>query len=345
MKVITAFDSFKNCICAKDACEASKKAILELHPDAEVVSIPMSDGGEGMVDSIFNSVDADMVTVTVNDPVGRSITANYAISADGTTAYMEIASACGLHLVEEQYRNPMITTTMGVGDMLINAIQRGCKRVVMGLGGSATCDAGEGMLTVLKPYLPIDLEIIAACDVTNPLYGKNGAAYVFAPQKGATPSDVKALDKRLRRFAQHAEENGIASPQLALHPGAGAAGGLGYALMAFLHATLTSGVDLILDTIDFDNKIKDADLIITGEGKSDKQTLMGKVAFGILSRAKKNNIPVKILSGAVEDKDLLLNAGFADVVSINEGDTRPLSELLKKDVAISNISSTTKGII
>lgn len=345
-RIICAFDSFKGCMTAKEACHAAASGLQERHDNspADIVCLPMSDGGEGMVDCIAEAVGAKIVNVKVHDPLMQVIEAQYAISADCTTAYMEMAAASGLPLVPKDKRNPMLTTTYGVGDMILDAVGRGCKKIVMGIGGSATCDGGKGMIECLDGHLPLPVEIIVASDVSNPLYGENGAAYVFAPQKGATPEQVKLLDEQLRCFARETEAKGFALPHLAQHPGAGAAGGLGYGLMAYLGATLQSGIDLLLDTIRFDQHIKDADFILTGEGKSDKQTLMGKVPEGILKRAMKQDIPVHLLSGAIEDATELKAAGFASVRSINENDNRPLEVLMQKDVAMQNMKTATKHI-
>lgn len=345
MKIICAFDSFKGCMTARDACHAAASGLRERYSfddaqnktHAEIVCLPMSDGGEGMVECIAEAVGAEMVSVMVHDPLMKMIEAHYAISADGTTAYMEMAAASGLTLVPKEKRDPMITTTYGVGEMILDAAERGCKTIVMGIGGSATCDGGRGMIECLEGHLPLPLNIIVASDVCNPLYGENGAAYIFAPQKGATPEQVELLDERLRRFARETEAKRIALPDLAEHPGAGAAGGLGYALMAYLGAELQSGIDLLLDTIHFDEQIKGVDLILTGEGRSDKQTLMGKVPEGILKRAKRQGIPVHLLSGAIEDLDELKEAGFASVRSINENDPRPLDVLMQRDIAMENM--------
>lgn len=330
---------------AREACMAAAAGLRERYPNAEIVCLPISDGGEGMVESIADSIGAKMVSVSVHDPLMQMIEAKYAINTDGDTAYMEMAASSGLPLVPEDKRNPMLTTTYGVGDMILDAISRGCKKIVMGIGGSATCDGGKGMVECLKKDMPLPIEITVASDVNNPLYGENGAAYVFAPQKGATPEQVKTLDEQLRDFARETEKLGIAQPALADFPGAGAAGGLGYGLMAYLGATLKSGIDLVLDTICFDEQIKDADFILTGEGKSDRQTLMGKVPMGILNRADKQGIPVHILSGAIVDADCLKDAGFASIHSINEHDTRPLSILMQKDVATENMKQSGKMVL
>lgn len=344
MKIICAFDSFKGCMTAKEACHVAALGIQECYPDAEVVCLPMSDGGEGMVDCIAEAVGATLVGVKVHDPLMQIIEAHYAVSADGTTAYMEMAAASGLPLVPTDRRNPMLTTTYGVGDMVLDAVRRGCRKIVMGIGGSATCDGGKGMIECLEANLPLPIEIIVASDVSNPLYGENGASYIFAPQKGATPEQVILLDQQLRSFARETEAKGIAQPDLAEYPGAGAAGGLGYGLMAYLNAKLQSGIDLLLDTIRFDEQIEGADFILTGEGKSDRQTLMGKVPEGILKRAMKQGIPVHLLSGAIEDATSLKEAGFASVRSINENDSRPLDVLMQKDVARKNMKAAAKRI-
>lgn len=344
MKIICAFDSFKGCITAKEACDAAAEGILTSVPYAEIVRLPMSDGGEGMVECISEAIDATMVGVDVHGPLMEITRAYYAISSDNETAYMEMAAASGLTLVPEEKRNPMYTTTYGVGEMILDAVKHGCRRIIMGIGGSATCDGGMGMIECLRPYLPLPVEVIVASDVSNPLYGENGAAYVFAPQKGATSEQVVLLDKRLRAFADETQKKGIALPDLAHHPGAGAAGGLGYGLMAYLGASMESGINLLLDIVDFDRRIQDADCVLTGEGKSDRQTMMGKVPMGILDRARRKGIPVHLLSGAIEDAGLLNEAGFASVLSINENEKRPLCILMQKDVAMDNIRKSTQKI-
>ena len=345
-KIVLAFDSFKGCMTADDACRAAALGLRERHPDAEIVSLPLSDGGEGLVTCVCKRLDVSMVTCNAHSPLLESINATYAVSRDGKTAYMEMAETSGLTLVPLDKRNPMLTSTYGVGDMILDAARRGCRQIVMGIGGSATCDGGKGMIQCLLDNdadinrLP---EITVACDVTNPLYGENGAAYVFAPQKGATPEQVAELDKRLRDFARETEARGMATAEMACVSGAGAAGGLGYGLMAYLHATLRSGIDIILDIMHFDDTIHGADIILTGEGKSDSQTLMGKVPQGVLRRA--DGIPVHILSGAIEDTQALLHAGFASVRSINAADVRPLNMLMQRDVAMENMRRACREIL
>ncbi len=350
-KIVLAFDSFKGSISASQACTAAAKGILQDSPDSEIISIPMSDGGEGMVQCFMPFLKLEKIVFRAHDPLMRPIEAVYAIAPESKTAYMEMASTSGLTRLAIHERNPLETTTYGVGEMITDAIKQGCCHIVMGIGGSATCDGGKGMLEALKQNGILaenfvkNIDITVACDVTNPLYGTNGAAYIFAPQKGATPEQVKTLDDRLRQWAAETEKKGFATTDDAFHPGSGAAGGLGYALLTYLHARLKSGIDIVLDTLGFDKAISNCNLIITGEGKSDAQTLMGKVPQGILKRACKAHVPVLLLSGAVEDKDKLLEAGFSEVVSINEGDNRCLEELMSHDVACQNITRSVQRII
>lgn len=342
--IICAFDSFKGCMTAHEACAAAAAGLRRRYPDAAIRCLPMSDGGEGMVDCMAEAVRAQIVSTTVHGPLMLPTEARYALSADGLTAYMEMAAASGLTLVPVEQRNPLLTTTYGVGEMMLDAVRRGCRRIVMGIGGSATCDGGAGMVECLEGHLPLPAEVVVASDVASPLYGEEGAAHVFAPQKGATPEQVVLLDERLRAFARSTEAKGIAHPSLAHHPGAGAAGGLGYALMAYLGATLKPGIDLVLDATGFDEALKGAVCVITGEGKSDRQTLMGKVPMGILARAQRAGIAVHLLSGAIEDADILSNAGFASVASINAGDKRPLDVLMRREVAERNMERAAQAL-
>ena len=341
-KVVVAFDSFKGCISAHEACEAASKGIRTILPEANVVEIALSDGGEGLVKCVQQMLPTKSMSIDVHGPLMTKLKAEYAMSMDGKTAYMEMAAASGLTLVPIDQRDPTKTTTYGVGEIVADALKRGCQKIVMGIGGSATCDGGRGMVEALrdkgclekKNYKDIyhndhvDLmpkgneclakkcKFIVACDVNNPLYGENGAAHIFAPQKGATKEQVLWLDEQLRTFAKETEQAGLATPELANHPGAGAAGGLGYALLAYLNAELNSGIDIVLDLANFDVAIKDADLVITGEGKSDQQTMMGKVPHGVLKRCKKAGVPVWVLYGEIDDRTGYLAKNFALVRSI-----------------------------
>lgn len=344
-KVVLAFDSFKGCISATEACHAAAKAIRSSWPEVQVVEIPMSDGGEGLVQAVkgykSHLPEAKLTSICfqAHGPLMEPVMAEYLL--EGDTAYMEMAATSGLPLVPVGKRNPMLTTTYGVGEMILDACHRGAKHIMMGIGGSATNDGGRGMLLAIREA-GVSLQelpsITVACDVSNPLCGPMGASAVFGPQKGATPAMVRQLDAQLQAFAEQAIAEGIATAEMMNHPGAGAAGGLGFGLMSYLHAELKSGIDILLDIVDFDRQIQGADWVITGEGKSDEQTLMGKVPYGILKRCQQQSIPVWLLSGTIDDPQGQLHSSFQTVASINAGDPRPLEVLMRPEVALQNLS-------
>ena len=340
-KIVLAFDSFKGCMSAEEACNAAAIGVHSTLPGVEVVALPMSDGGEGLVECVRKMIPTTPRSIMVVGPMSKKVEATYAIATDGYTAYMEMAAASGLTLVAENERKPMMATTYGVGEMIADAIQQ---------GGRATSDGGKGMVEALRNCGLLssdaikDTKIVVACDVDNPLYGKNGAAYIFAPQKGATKEEVELLDKRLRSFAHDTELLGIATPATALLPGTGAAGGLGYALLAYLKAELKAGIEIMLDIANFDNTIMDADIVVTGEGKSDHQTMMGKVAHGVMKRCRKANKPIWLLSGAIDDEEGMLSKNFDLVKSINDGDSRPLPILMQKETAMKNMEKTISDL-
>lgn len=350
-KIVLAFDSFKGCMSAEDACKAATTGIRTALPETEVVALPMSDGGEGLVKCVQKMLHTKSRSIIVTGPMTEKVEAKYAISTDDNTAYMEMAAASGLTLVAENKRNPMKATTYGVGEMIADAISQGCKNIVIGIGGSATCDGGKGMVealqdcSLLNSVVMKDIKVVVACDVDNPLYGKNGAAYIFAPQKGATSEDVEELDKQLRAFAHKTEQLGFATSATALLPGTGAAGGLGYALCAYLKAELKPGIEIMLNIANFDNIINSADIVVTGEGKSDHQTMMGKVAYGVMKRCRKVNKPIWLLSGAIDDKDGLLSKNFDFVKSINDGDSTPLPILMQRETAMKNMEKTITKLL
>lgn len=345
MKVIIAIDSFKGCLTSKQANEAAAEGIRRVCPDAEVVEIPVSDGGEGYMEAFYAAIGGTLEEVTVRDPLMRPVTAKYLLHDE--MAVIEMAQASGLTLLTKEERNPMVATSYGTGQLVADAVRKGAKHIIVGLGGSATSDAGIGMLRALidafaKHGQWDDIEVLKdvsftiASDVKNPLYGENGAAHVFAPQKGATPEMVLCLDERARKFAElSAKHFGYDRSQQA---GAGAAGGLGYAFLQYLHAKSMSGIQLLLDTIRFKELVADADLIITGEGSADRQTLMGKLPMGILEQA--GHTPVYLIAGRISDREELLNAGFARVDCINPPDIT-LEEAMRKEVAQQNIIKTT----
>ena len=341
MKIIVAIDSFKGCLTSKEANKAAAEGIRRAYPDTEIVEVPVSDGGEGYMEAFHAAIGGRLEEVTVRDPLMRPITAKYLLHND--LAVIEIAQASGLTLLTKEERNPMVATSYGTGQLVADAVRKGAKHIIVGLGGSATSDAGIGMLKALidtfaknKSWDDIevlkDVKFTIASDVKNLLYGENGAAHVFAPQKGATPEMLLALDERARKFAEvSAKHFGYDRSQM---PGAGAAGGLGYAFLQYLNAESRSGIQLLLDTLHFKELVADADLIITGEGSADRQTLMGKLPMGILEQS--GSVPVCLIAGKISDREALLNAGFARVECINPPDL-PLEEAMRKDVAQHNI--------
>ena len=344
-KIIVAIDSFKGCLTSKEANQAAAEGILAKWPNAKVIQIPVSDGGEGWLDAFLAAIGGTLVDVNVRDPLMRPIVAQYLIKGD--TAVIEIAKASGLTLLSEVERNPMLATSYGTGQLVVDAVRRGCKHIIVGLGGSATSDCGIGMLRAIidrfakgeswnKVTDLNDVHFSIATDVTNPLCGENGAAHVFAPQKGATPDMVIGLDARAKRFAEKS----------ALHfgydrqylPGAGAAGGLGYAFLQYMNADCQSGISLLLEAIHFDKLLKDVALVITGEGSADRQTLMGKLPYGILQRAMAHHVPVTLLAGRIKDYQQLIDAGFSRVECINPPGL-PIDEAMKPETAKRNIQS------
>ena len=372
MKIVVAIDSFKGCLTATEANEASAEGILSIYPNAEIVSVPVSDGGEGFLEAFGKalagsdpSVDVDTNTltgssalpdaysgiqeITVRDPMMRPVSAKYLLW--GKTAIIEIAQASGLTLLKREERNPLVATSYGTGQLVVDAVRKGAEHIIVGLGGSATSDAGIGMLrAIIEAFAKHgkwdDVEemkhvrFTIASDVKNPLCGENGAAHVFGPQKGATEDMVRQLDERARKFAEvSAKHFGYDRSR---EEGAGAAGGLGYAFLQYLNAACKPGIQLLLETIKFDEIVKGADLIITGEGSADRQTLMGKLPMGILHQS--GGVPVFLIAGKIGDRDQLLEAGFAQVACINPVGI-PLEEAMRKEVATRNIRETMARLL
>lgn len=370
-KVVIAIDSFKGCLPSAEAGKAAAEGILSVFPECEVMCLPVSDGGEGMLDVLIAATHGQYIRVSAHGPLMELRDTGYGISGDGETAFIEMARISGLPLVKPEQRNPMLTTSYGTGELIRDALNRGCRSFTVGIGGSATNDAGLGMLQALgfrllnkegqelgtangsslSEVAQIDSEsfhpalkhsrFTVACDVENPFYGLSGAAYVFAPQKGADKTMIETLDKGMRGLAEVICRT--TGKNIANRPGAGAAGGMGGSLLAFLDAELKPGIQLMLDMLEFSDKIKGADLIITGEGKADRQTLMGKVPFGILKVAKKQRIPVMLIAGGIEDEEVLLRGGFKGVRSINPP-SLSLEQAMLPEVARMNIRSTVERI-
>lgn len=285
MQILLAIDSFKGCLSSEEVEAAFSQALTAR--GADVRSLPMSDGGEGMLPAFITALHGQLLETEVHDPLMRPVTASYGLTPDGT-AVIETAQACGLTRLSAEERNPLVATTYGVGELVAHAFQQGARRFIIGLGGSGTSDAGKGMLQGLTNSLapggmtedilngPLaGCSFVLASDVRNPLYGPEGAAHIFAPQKGATPEMVEELDRRARQFAEESARR--MGKDTSSRPGAGAAGGLGYAFLQYLQATTQSGADLLLDLSGFDRLLADTGLVITGEGHADRQTLMGKL--------------------------------------------------------------------
>ena len=341
--IIIAIDSFKGCLTSREANQAAADGVLGMLPDAEVIQLPVSDGGEGWLEAFRAVAGGTLTELTVCDPLMRPVTARYLVS--GETAVIETAQASGLTLLSPEERNPMVATSYGTGQLIADAVRKGCRHIIVGLGGSATSDCGIGMLRAIIDSFGKharwgdiraldDISFTIATDVTNPLCGEQGAAQVFAPQKGATPAVVAYLDARARRFADvSARHFGYDRRN---EPGAGAAGGLGYAFMQYMNATCCTGIDLLLRAAHFDDMLRAAALVITGEGSADRQTLMGKLPYGILQHAKAHDVPVWLIAGHVADRRHLLEAGFDKAECINPANLS-LSEAMKPETAKGNI--------
>ena len=372
-KIIIACDSYKGCLSSREVNEAIALGIKEwnaedaspemknLSPDdsvPEIITLEMSDGGEGMLDAFLSAMKGERVKIHAHDALMRWIEAEYGMVDD--TAIIEIAQTAGLDLIEPEQRNPMKATSWGVGEMMMNAYRRGVRRFIVGLGGSATSDCGIGMLKAMGDdwkKIRQECSFVLASDVTNPLCGENGAAHVFAPQKGADAKMVRMLDARARKFAEvSAKHFGYDRSE---EPGAGAAGGLGYAFLQYFNAEARPGAELLLDEIGFDVLILNADLVITGEGHSDRQTLMGKLPQRILEyvlkckesdkshvacsqlagdcKSPESSFPlVWLVSGGVSDKQAMLDAGFDRVIQVTP-DSMLLEEAMKPEVACHNL--------
>lgn len=369
-KITIAVDSFKGSLSSREVADAFEEGFKSQFPKCEVVKVSIADGGEGTVDALVETLNGELVKALVADPLGRTISAQYGIIDDGRTAVMEMSAASGLPLIAPTERNPLRTSTYGTGEMIVDAIKRGCRKFLVGIGGSATNDGGTGMLRalgfrffdtkgneligggeILERIDQIDnstaraelaeCEFIVACDVTNPLYGPEGAAYVFAPQKGADAAMVERLDQGLRNYARAIERfNGVQVDAIA---GAGAAGGLGGGFKALLGARLEPGIDMVLNAMQFSKIIAGSDLVITGEGRIDRQTTMGKAPSGVLREATAQGIPTIAIGGAVQPCKELEQSGFAAVLPIVAGPVA-LEVAMQRDTAIENVRRTATQI-
>ncbi|MBQ2239442.1 MAG: glycerate kinase [Alistipes sp.] len=366
LRIIAAFDSFKGSLTSREAGEAFRRGFMAERPDAEVEVLAIADGGEGMAEAISEGVGGVMVSKQVSDPLGRRVEAHYALINEGDTAVIAMSSASGLTLLSPDERNPLIASTYGTGELIVDALERGCSKIIMGLGGSATNDCGVGMLRALgyrfydstgeeltetisilervesistaqRNPLLMGVRFTAAVDVDNPLYGPMGAAHIFAPQKGASPEVVERLDRALRHYAE------VVDKESAEVAGTGAAGGMGYALHTMLGACMCPGIEIVLTLLDFERRAEGAALVVTGEGSIDAQTLHGKAPAGVLRAAQRLSIPVVALGGRVEGIEELLAGGFSEVHAIT-----PFGQLtevaMQRATAIENMERTARAI-
>ncbi|AHB10462.1 glycerate kinase [Zymomonas mobilis] len=372
MKFLLAPDSFKGSLTAKEAALAMERAIQKILPEAETVILPMADGGEGTVQSLIDATQGQRISERVMNPLMQPVMADYGILGDGKTAIIEMAAASGLQFVDEKSKNPLITTTYGTGQLMRSALDRGIRKIIMGMGGSATNDGGAGMAEALgvrfldKKGRPItrgggglstlaeidisgldpriaDTEIIIASDVTNPLVGEIGASAVFAPQKGANPDMVRQLDDNLRHYADLIKAS--LGKEIAEKAGAGAAGGLSGGLLAFTDATIEKGIELVIRITGLIEKSKDADYVLTGEGGIDFQTQYGKTPMGVAKAAKKANPETVViaLGGYIgEQIDSLYQKGIDAIFGILPA-AMPLDQALLS--AAANVERTTENIV
>lgn len=367
MKVVIAIDSFKGSLTSLQAGNAVKDAIKRLDKNANILVKPLADGGEGTVKALASGLDSEIIELTVKGPLLTPVVAQYCILKDTNTAVIEMASASGITLISLEERNPLKTTTYGVGELIKDAIKKGCKRFIVGIGGSATNDGGTGMLTALgyefldknnNPIAPgaIGLKDLCkiktdkvmpelkecsfniACDVTNPLCGKNGCSAVFGPQKGATPQMISDMDAWLEAYALLSKT--VAGKADKNYVGAGAAGGLGFAFLAFTNSILKSGTQIVLEETNIEADIQNADIVVTGEGRLDFQTVMGKAPIGVAKLAKKYNKKVIAFSGCVTTDADICNEHGIDAFFPIIRDITTLEEALDTNNAYKNLEAT-----
>lgn len=371
MNVLIAIDSFKGSLTSLQAGNAVKEAVLEVDASAQVAVHPLADGGEGTVEALAAGLNGTLVDAVVTGPLSEPVTAQYCILKDGKTAVIEMAAAAGIPLVPPEKRNPLYTTTYGVGELIKDAIQRGCRHFIVGIGGSATNDGGAGMLQALgfdfldkvgnaiefgakglESLVAVSMEkalpqlqactFRVACDVTNPLCGENGCSAVFGPQKGGTAEMIEKMDKWLERYATLAATVSPKANQN--YPGAGAAGGLGFAFLSFLNAKLESGIQIILDETHLEEAIKNADIVVTGEGRLDGQTVMGKAPIGVAGLAKKHEKKVIAFSGCVTEDAVACNDHGIDAYFPIVPGAVTLEEAMDPKNAFKNLKNTARQV-
>ena len=371
MKVVIAIDSLKGSLSSMEAGMAIKDGILAAKPDAEVIVKPLADGGEGTTDALIEGMNGERIDLTVTGPMHTPVDAYYGYLKDTNTAVMEMASAAGITLVPDSEKNPLLATSYGVGEMINDAIQRGCRNFIIGIGGSVTNDGGIGMLKALgvrfldengedageggqalakvaridvsgmNPLLK-ECHIQVACDVNNPLCGENGSTYVYGPQKGVTEDMKKTLDETMAHFARVTSET--LENDYMNTPGAGAAGGLGYAFLAYTGAALTPGIELILDAVGLEEELSGADVVVTGEGRLDFQTAMGKAPVGVARLAKKYNAKVIAFAGSVTKEATACNKEGIDAFFPILRGVCTLAEAMDPVAARNNMNATVEQV-
>lgn len=371
MKVVIAIDSLKGSLSSMEAGMAIKDGILAAKPDAEVIVKPLADGGEGTTDALIEGMNGERIDLTVTGPMHTPVDAYYGYLKDTNTAVMEMASAAGITLVPDSEKNPLLATSYGVGEMINDAIQRGCRNFIIGIGGSVTNDGGIGMLKALgvrfldengedageggqalakvaridvsgmNPLLK-ECHIQVACDVNNPLCGENGSTYVYGPQKGVTEDMKKTLDEAMAHFARVTSET--LENDYMNTPGAGAAGGLGYAFLAYTGAALTPGIELILDAVGLEEELSGADVVVTGEGRLDFQTAMGKAPVGVARFAKKYNAKVIAFAGSVTKEATACNKEGIDAFFPILRGVCTLAEAMDPVAARNNMTATVEQV-
>ena len=371
MKVVIAIDSLKGSLSSMEAGTAIKDGILAAKPDAEVIVKPLADGGEGTTDALIEGMNGERIDLTVTGPMHTPVDAYYGYLKDTNTAVMEMASAAGITLVPDSEKNPLLATSYGVGEMINDAIQRGCRNFIIGIGGSVTNDGGIGMLKALgvrfldendedageggqalakvaridvsgmNPLLK-ECHIQVACDVNNPLCGENGSTYVYGPQKGVTEDMKKTLDEAMVHFARVTSET--LENDYMNTPGAGAAGGLGYAFLAYTGAALTPGIELILDAVGLEEELSSADVVVTGEGRLDFQTAMGKAPVGVARLAKKYNAKVIAFAGSVTKEATACNKEGIDAFFPILRSVCTLAEAMDPVAARNNMTATVEQV-
>lgn len=358
-RVLICPDSFKGSLTSQEAAEAMEKGLRKAGFSGHIEKCALSDGGEGFNSLIANYKDVKKVKVKTCDALGREITAGYLIDESSRSAYIESAEAIGIEKLSLEERDPLKTSSRGLGLLIRDALYRKVKDIFISLGGSAVVDGGRGMLSALgfnfnnsedSPHdatleMAKNVKFHAVCDVSNPLLGENGAVYVFAPQKGARPEDLPYLEKRMADWRDSLLRSGYGSKDDINLKGGGAAGGIGYALQAVFNADYISGIDFAKQIVDFKEKMSSSDLVLTGEGSIDRQSLMGKVLSGVLEEAMKYGVPVIAFGGKVSDREYLIEGGFSALVEIADP-LVSLEENMKKEKAIQNLElNVAKSLI